>query len=87
MTQTDGGPGYPMIDYIDHNRGRYLYQFEGMSKREKFAKAAMQPLVANMKNPENYACVVAKMAFVIADAMLAESAKREAGRGRGDGEA
>lgn len=60
-----GGPAFP----TDHNKN----VAEGMTLRDYFAAKAMQGLLASTKT--NSAQVIAKDAYIIADAMLAERNK------------
>jgi hypothetical protein len=62
-----GGPAFPTMLY-EHGG-----ESDGMTLRDYFAAKAMQGLLASTKT--NSAQVIAKDAYIIADAMLAERNK------------
>jgi hypothetical protein len=67
-----GGPAFPVVGqwYGDKLGGQLTH---GMTLRDYFAAKAMQGLLASTKT--NSAQVIAKDAYIIADAMLAERNK------------
>jgi hypothetical protein len=84
MPKPDGGPAFPKPDVIWN--GDYVYGPFGMSLRQWYAGMAMQSIfggigaqiVANRDSrydETNWAEVVAKNSFEMADAMIAESEK------------
>lgn len=87
-TQIDGGPAYPTGTWEYDGNGNVLpYQEPGMSLRDYFAAQAMSAIfcgdgarmVADRDeryDETNWAEVVAANAYEMADAMIAERAKR-----------
>jgi hypothetical protein len=79
----DGGPAYPAKlpnQCTDGDEARDFAFWQGMSLRDAFAIAAMQGIMAasaHAKTPPGVdPCQhIATMAFMVADAMLAERAK------------
>lgn len=74
----DGGPAFPckQLDWDRAERGVERYNhFVGMSLRDYFAAAALQAvgLNATVMNPQ--ADHIANLAYIVADAMLAERDK------------
>jgi hypothetical protein len=67
-----GGPAFPVVGqwYGDKLGGQLTH---GMTLRDWFAGMALQGLLASTKT--NDALVIAKDAYIIADAMIAESNK------------
>jgi len=63
-----GGPAFPF--WCDSNG---MANFQGMTMRDYFAAKAMQGLLASTKT--NDALVIAKDAYILADAMQAERNK------------
>lgn len=66
-----GGPAFPSMRDMRHNPD--FDHEEGMTLLDWFAGMAMQGLLASTKT--NSAQVIAKDAYIIADAMLAERNK------------
>ena len=71
----NGGPAFPMIRDIRHNPD--WDHEEGMTLRDYFAAKAMQTILSQIQEfpDENWRVGVAKDAYMMADAMLAERAK------------
>lgn len=67
---TLGGPAYPSPSWPDG----YEFKFEGMALRDAFAIAALQTMNYVALSPEAVASK-AKLAYELADAMLAERMK------------
>jgi len=80
MGVNNGGPAFPVNGFIQPN-GDFTWPESGLTKLEYFAAKAMAPLVENAtKGHSSYGneIEIAKRAFDIAEAMLAESEKRNA---------
>lgn len=71
-TLNDGGPAFPVA--TDFSRVN-----EGMTRREYFAAAALQGLLACPNWPAVSWESLVGQSYKLADAMLAERAKREGG--------
>lgn len=69
-------PAYPTIIERDHPMGPIAVKCGGLTKREAFAMAAMQGLLAYGIDTGNYA-QLASDAIKHADALLAELAKEK----------
>ena len=75
-TKDTGGPAFPHIT----ESGKYVYE-EGMTLRDWFAGKAMAAHAVAVSNvatdsPEDWHAMVAQMAYMTADAMLAERNKQ-----------
>ena len=77
MMKNDGGPAFPNHEVSLGSMG--LSREAGMSLRDYFAAAALQGFAAhnglNICGPNNGAYNVARMAFEVANAMIAERDK------------
>ena len=78
----DGGPAFPRLDrewdeYLGKDGGYKYSMSEGMSLRDYFAAKAMQgwALIPNVPGAKRHEATIAKMAYELADAMIAERSK------------
>lgn len=77
--KTDGGPAFPMPDYLDIEGGRIW----GVSKRDWFAAQALTGILWHQINDgRDFLCNdgpmrAASWAYYMADAMIAASSKPE----------
>lgn len=77
MATNDGGPAFPRQTYQIPTNQEFEWGNEGMSLRDWFAGRAMQSLIVNDKWDEraNSEGGVARIAYILADAMLKEREK------------
>ena len=81
MSDKDGGPAFPSLDiYESYNCDRERYEVKsdtatGMSLRDYFAAHAMTGLAFCLDSGERGTVGVAKIAYELADAMLAVRVK------------
>lgn len=72
----DGGAAFPRVEYecFQGEVKSRTNREKGMSLRDYFAAKAMQGIIVGVENPnEEY---IAKIAYAMADAMLAERDKK-----------
>jgi len=80
--QKDGGSAFPMIDSDINGVGEhYYFSTGGMSRRQWYAGQALAGMLASFSGmfsllEHGYASKIANGAFMIADAMEAESEKQ-----------
>jgi len=78
MSKDNGGPAFsaPGITGYENANGEIQYvNWPGMTLRDWFAAKAMQGWMANGELPDEQPDVVARLAYRMADAMLAERNK------------
>lgn len=81
MTANDGGPAFPSGEVEDNFNENKHAMFTGMSLRDWFAGQALVGLagmdLTSLKNeePDVVLALMARSAYVLADAMLAERMK------------
>jgi len=82
MSEKDGGPAFPATGMYAWNEATqqadHLQPSQGMSLRDHFAGQAMQGVLANPGSKgggDDLVRLLAESSYLIADAMLAESAK------------
>ena len=73
-TKDTGGPAFPTEYFYDENTGQETLPSEGMTLRDYFAAKALQGLCAGLEAGDR-PDVIPSMAYVFADAMLAERSK------------
>lgn len=77
--QNNGGPAFPVSTgdtTVGHQDGIQTWQFPGMTLRDYFAAKAMQGVFTNpIEATAQGKGYIAKHAYAMADAMLAERAK------------
>jgi hypothetical protein len=71
----DGGPAFPLGEYVVINSVPTTALSNGMTLRDYFAAAALPVLLTS--SPQPHAEHAAQWAYVQADAMLAERTKRK----------
>ncbi|MGA8121098.1 hypothetical protein [Rouxiella badensis] len=76
MSKETGGQAFPRQQWEYDGQNNVLqYQEEGMTLRDYAAIKAMQGILANPNANENVVNWVARDAYLLADAMLAERSK------------
>ena len=81
MTSKDGGPAFPVSSYVNGDGETFESKPQGMTLRDYFAAKALQGLLASHANqdatdPYTFGSdCMARRAYQIADAMLAEREK------------
>ena len=78
MSKNTGGPAFPTTDFL--HAGQVVPGSEGMTLRDYFAAKAMQAVItcafdAGAATEAEDALTLAEIAYVMADAMLAEREK------------
>ena len=74
MSKYDGGSAFPISD-THHPNGQVQYGCSGMTLRDYFASKAMQGFAADESMGTAIATDIAKLAYQLADAMIAERTK------------
>lgn len=81
MSENTGGPAFPIPGKVSHyDEGTFKDEaFAGMTLRDYFAAKALNCVpeqnAYNMQDSESFECYMARRAYRIADAMLAERDK------------